>query len=314
MGCDTCHTTHKTGEAGKQEFDFHLTKSVPALCIDCHDVKDAALIKAHQGQPFATANCTQCHDPHQSAQPKLMQKFTHPPFAEKTCDICHAAGEGRQSCADADRCEVAVRHLPRRKGQADRQARKCRIRERPETAPIATIRTPAGSPGCPRPNAVEHLPGLPQRSSRAVRRSMYLHQPAFKQGCATCHEPHGGDNEHLLRAKDANGLCLECHGADSQPKKLEAEHVIAIFNGSVKLPEDYFAKNKVVVLPLEIWARASDRRASGLRRGRSDGHHQDAEPRSTACRATSRILRLSPTCWSRTRPTTWRFVPVATKI
>ena len=63
-----------------------------------------------------------------------------------------------------------------------------------------------------------------------------LHQPAFGQGCATCHEPHGGDNEHLLRAQ-GNALCLECHGPDSQPQKLEAEHVLTIFNGKVKLPE-----------------------------------------------------------------------------
>jgi predicted CXXCH cytochrome family protein len=27
MGCETCHVTHKTGERGKQEFDFHLTKA-----------------------------------------------------------------------------------------------------------------------------------------------------------------------------------------------------------------------------------------------------------------------------------------------
>jgi predicted CXXCH cytochrome family protein len=80
----------------------------------------------------------------------------------------------------------------------------------------------------------------------------FLHQPAFKQGCATCHEPHGSENVHLLRAKTSNGLCLECHGSDSQPKKLDAEHVLTIFNGSVKLPEDYFAKNKVVVLPLKF--------------------------------------------------------------
>ena len=49
MGCDTCHTTHKIGEEASSEFDYHLTKAVPALCIDCHDVKDAALVKAHQG-------------------------------------------------------------------------------------------------------------------------------------------------------------------------------------------------------------------------------------------------------------------------
>ena len=63
MGCETCHATHKTGEKGKQEFDYHLTKSTPALCIDCHDVKNAGLQKAHHDQPFATSDCVQCHDP-----------------------------------------------------------------------------------------------------------------------------------------------------------------------------------------------------------------------------------------------------------
>jgi len=103
MGCDACHTTHKVGEKGKQEFDYHLTKAVPALCIDCHDVKDAALIKAHQRQPFAAATCTQCHDPHQSSLPKLMARFTHPPFADKTCEICHSpAKDGKVVLTNAD--------------------------------------------------------------------------------------------------------------------------------------------------------------------------------------------------------------------
>jgi predicted CXXCH cytochrome family protein len=90
MGCETCHVTHKTGEKGKEEFDFHLTKAAPALCLDCHDAKDAGLQKAHNDQPFAGTNCIQCHDPHQSAKPKLLQKFTHPPFADKTCEV-HSA-------------------------------------------------------------------------------------------------------------------------------------------------------------------------------------------------------------------------------
>jgi len=39
-----------------------------------------------------------------------------------------------------------------------------------------------------------------------------------------------------------------CSGA----KETRSEHLITIFNGSVKLPEDYFAKNKAVVLPLKF--------------------------------------------------------------
>src|SRR5581483_9237653 len=69
MGCETCHLTHKNGDRGKIEFAAHLKKDVPALCIECHDVKDAALQKTHQDQPFGSANCLQCHNPHQSAKP-----------------------------------------------------------------------------------------------------------------------------------------------------------------------------------------------------------------------------------------------------
>ncbi len=79
----------------------------------------------------------------------------------------------------------------------------------------------------------------------------HLHQPAFGQGCATCHEPHGSDNDHLLRAKEPTRCAWSVMAASRSPQKLEAEHLITIFNGQVKLPEDYFEKNKAIVLPLK---------------------------------------------------------------
>jgi predicted CXXCH cytochrome family protein len=69
------------------------------------------------------------------------------------------------------------------------------------------------------------------------------------QGCGICHDGHGNDNEHLLRVNTPNKLCLECHGPDVKPKKLESEHMVAIFDGKVELPENYFAT--VPVLPLK---------------------------------------------------------------
>ena len=103
-------------------------------------------------------------------------------------------------------------------------------------------------PGLPKTNAVDICLGCHSDQAEQSKKRV-LHQPAFVQGCATCHEPHGGDNNHLLRA-NGNALCLECHGPDSEPQKLEAEHVLTIFNGKVKLPEDYYKKNKVAILPL----------------------------------------------------------------
>ena len=143
MGCDTCHVTHKVGERGKAEFDFHLTKAPPALCVDCHDVKDESLIKAHQGQPFAGANCVQCHDPHQSTQAQADATV----YASAVCHghlrCVPSAGQGRQSRADAGRFQSAVRDLPRASRPNRLILPRFRIRARKAIAPPATIRTPA---------------------------------------------------------------------------------------------------------------------------------------------------------------------------
>ncbi len=247
MGCDTCHVTHKTGEPGKAEFDFHLTKSPPALCLDCHDPKDADLQKAHQNQPFATADCTSCHDPHQSASPKLMQKFMHPPFADKTCEICHApAKDGKVVLTQTDVKSLCVScHDEKAKQIAD-----AKVPHPGAMGDCTDCHSPHASrqPGLPKTNGVQIC--LACHSDQAEQgKKAFLHQPAFKQACGICHEPHGGNNAKLLRVQ-GNGLCLECHGPDSAPQKVEGQHILTIFAGKVELPEDYYQKNKVPILPL----------------------------------------------------------------
>jgi predicted CXXCH cytochrome family protein len=248
MGCETCHVTHKSGEPGKLEFDFHLTKSPPALCLDCHDPSNAELQKAHQNQPFATANCVQCHDPHQSAMPKLMAKFTHPPFADKQCEVCHApAKDGKVVLTqDSAKALCVVCHAEKAK-----QIESAKVQHPGAAGDCTDCHTPHASsqPGLPQTNGVQICLGchadIAELGNKPVR-----HQPAFGQACAICHEPHGGEREKLLRAQ-GNALCLECHGPDAAPQVDESAHVVKIFNGRVKLPEDYFKKNKVVVLPLK---------------------------------------------------------------
>lgn len=247
MGCETCHVTHKTGAESTTENRFHLTKGAPALCVDCHDPKDAALQKAHQGQPFGTANCLQCHDPHQSAAPKLMARFLHPPFADKSCETCHAAAKDGKVVLTQDRVKdlCVTCH--------DEQAKKiesAKVQHPGAAGDCTDCHNPHGgkSPGFLQPDPVSAC--LACHSDQAEQfKKAHLHQPAFTQGCATCHEPHGGENLHLLRASSPNKLCLECHGPDVNPKKLESEHLIAIFDGKVRLPEDYF--RKVPILPIK---------------------------------------------------------------
>jgi len=250
MGCDTCHVTHKTGERGKREFDYHLTKNSPALCIDCHDPKDAALIKAHQGQPFGSADCITCHDPHQSNGKHLMAKFTHSPFEGGQCDSCHAPAKGGKVVLTAASAKEVCLTCHADKGE---QIEKAKVQHPGAAGDCTDCHNPhaGNSPGFQRPDAVNVCLGC-HADQAAEHQKAHLHQPVFEQGCFTCHAPHGGDNLHLLRAATVNKLCLECHGPDAKPAKLESDHLVTIFDGSVKLSEDYFAKVPVLALKYNL--------------------------------------------------------------
>jgi predicted CXXCH cytochrome family protein len=251
MGCDTCHVTHKTSDKGDRESFYHLTKDAPALCVGCHDVKDASLAKAHDNQPFETADCLSCHDPHQSRSPKLMQAFMHVPFegGKSSCENCHQAPkDGKVVLTTANSKELCLTcHADRAE-----QIEKAKVQHPGAAGDCTDCHNPhAGkSPGFPKPDAA-NVCLVCHTDIGELQKKKYLHQPVFQQGCATCHEPHGGNNQHLLRTANVNALCLECHGPDSRPQQLQAEHVLTIFNGKVKLPADYYRKNKVVILPLK---------------------------------------------------------------
>ncbi len=79
------------GECASCHVDDRKTRAAePGLCLTCHDPGSQTLVSAHQGQPFQTAVCTQCHDPHGSNSPKLIYEIQHGPFAGRHCDDCHA--------------------------------------------------------------------------------------------------------------------------------------------------------------------------------------------------------------------------------
>jgi predicted CXXCH cytochrome family protein len=249
MGCDACHITHKTGAEPTLENRFHLTKGAPALCVDCHDPKDAGLEKAHQGQPFGTANCLQCHDPHQSDQPKLMAKFEHAPFQGNSCDTCHApAKDGKVVLTQTDAKTLCVMCHDDKAKLID----SAKVPHPGAAGDCTDCHNPHASnePGLPKTDGVTICTGCHTEIGDLSKKAVH-HQPAFTQGCGTCHTPHGGDNDHLLRAK-GNALCLECHGPDSVPQRDEADHLLTIFSGQVKLPDDYYKKNRVPILPLRF--------------------------------------------------------------
>ena len=246
-GCDTCHTMHKSGDPSQDEFAYHLSKAIPQLCLDCHDPKDAALQKAHHGQPFEKADCIQCHDARQSNSPKLMQAFLHNPFENKECDDCHQpAKEGKVVLVQKDVKSTCVMcHEEQAKQIASAKV------QHPGAQDDCTVcHNPHGgmTPGFLQPNPVAACVACHSDQAEQLKKK-HLHQPASDLGCATCHEPHGGNNAHLLRASNVNTLCLECHGPDASPQKVEGTQLVAIFQGKVKMPGNYFGK--VPILPIK---------------------------------------------------------------
>jgi len=246
-GCDACHVIHLSGDPTQRQFAYHLTGDAPALCLTCHDVKDAAMVKAHQNQPIDTADCLQCHDPHQSKSPKLMQAFMHNPFEGKECDTCHLPPKNGKVVLTQKNAKAVCLTCHE---DVAKQIQSAKVKHPGADGDCTDCHNPhAGkSPGFLQPGPVAACLACHPDQGEELKKK-HPHQPASEQGCATCHEPHGSDNAHLLRVKSVNSLCLECHGPDANPQKVEGANLVAIFDGRVKLPENYF--RQVPILPLK---------------------------------------------------------------
>ena len=239
MGCNTCHVNHKVGERGKQEFDFHLTKATPALCVDCHDPNDKSLQQAHNNQPFGSADCVQCHDPHQSKSPKLLQAYVHAPFDPKGCDTCHqqpkdgkvvlTAEDSRALCLTCH--EEVGKKMAAAPVQHPGAQGECVACHSPHAGKSARFLKPNGVAACTSCHSDKGEMQVKQAS---------LHDPAFNQRCSICHEAHGGTRPQLVR-ENVDTLCLTCHAPDAKAVAA-ADTGDEVILGSVHVPAGYVAK------------------------------------------------------------------------
>ncbi len=176
-----------------------------------------------------------------------MAKYVHPPFADKQCEVCHEpAKDGKVVLTQPDAKSLCVM-CHDEKAKAIESAK---VQHPGAAGDCTDCHTPHASKyiALPKTNPVDICLGCHADIADLAKKPVH-HQPAFQQGCGTCHEPHGGEREKLLRA-DGNNLCLDCHGPDSTPQQDKTTGLYKIFNGKVSLPDDYFTKNKVPILPL----------------------------------------------------------------
>ncbi len=252
-GCDTCHVVHKSKKEAGQQFAFHLSKDSPTLCADCHDLTDKRLREAHLEQPFETARCTECHNPHGAEGAKLISQIAHPPFADKQCDTCHLAAEagkvklleeGKAAlcylCHDAVQKKIQSAKFPHGLFAGEDRCTGCHSPH--DAAQPKLLRQPQ----------VELCLACHDDRAQEQASSPFLHFPVFQTGCSVCHDPHASDVSGRLYA-GVNDLCLACHAMDAQGEPGSSAQELVLFGGAVRLPGNYL--EKVGRIPVAMGAK-----------------------------------------------------------
>ncbi len=222
-GCGSCHD----GAADR----FLLPGS--ELCLKCHDdVGEAAAAAVVPHAAMAAGVCTQCHNPHASAQKSLIKLP-----AGGTCAECHdqqAAGDGEVAHGVIALIGCRACHQPhggsrplllRREGPE--LCLSCHERKRldidwkaaavgllgfevpvAKVAKMATVPLSAdGEHGHPVDN--HRVLGTPTEEELRITDTTYRGELS----CLTCHNPHKGRSRQLLNWGAASALeaCTECH-------------------------------------------------------------------------------------------------------
>lgn len=231
--CDNCHKSDGSPHPAKGKKTFQLVKDEPALCQDCHEKPT----KKNIHFPVENATCTTCHNPHSSAQEKLLKaplkevcaechdavlkvKEPHGPAATGDCTACH---DPHQS----DLSKLLKKEEPElcfscHEGMKEEVAKS-------DVHPALV----AGCTSCHQPHGT-NFPKLlsadgpevcyPCHSDiqDAVDKSAVPHAALQIAGCVSCHSPHASDQAKLL-LKPQKEVCLECH-AEALPKNVKFSH------------------------------------------------------------------------------------------
>jgi predicted CXXCH cytochrome family protein len=113
--CTSCHKEH--GEKGELLF----AETGNAMCVQCHEVSDESMQKAHRKMAVEKASCLGCHHPHASEKTKLLRPNIHRPLAYGECQDCHKEGGQLRSqkiallcfrCHEPRSFQGASRHEP----------------------------------------------------------------------------------------------------------------------------------------------------------------------------------------------------------
>jgi predicted CXXCH cytochrome family protein len=221
--CDSCHLPVLTPHPQPKNKTFKLAQEVPVLCEQCHARFGG---RKHVHSPVKDGTCLACHDPHASAEPKLLSgplkdlcsschpdkmefRHLHGPAATGDCTSCHNPHEAKldnllvRDGADlCFMCHVDMKSEIKRKFRHPALANGCTSCHNPHGSQAKKFFPSTGTDLC----FTCH-----QTIKKRLASSKSIHGPMkTERGCSTCHASHASDAEKLL-PKTGKEFCLDCH-------------------------------------------------------------------------------------------------------
>lgn len=255
--CTVCHKNSKP--VGGDD----LTQDTPDLCYNCHAPKDT---KKFLHGPVVAGACTACHNPHESENasllvvPNINQLCTschmdkgdflrntaniHPPVADQctNCHDPHMEDSKFQLKADGKKDLCVMCHVDKKEMHAT-------VKNKHGAIDLQNgcqeCHNPHGT-GTPKmlhyPNSMElclscHNKDLTRTEDGAIIPNIAAHLKSYPDwhgpilwgDCAACHNPHGSNNQRMLKKPFPSGfyekfdkenyICFECH----EPEKVANE-------------------------------------------------------------------------------------------
>ena len=200
--CETCHGPGKAHvDAGGGKGTMVTVQSLAkdkraAMCLTCHE-RGAQMDWSGSVHDSRGLACQDCHSVHNPGIDKAQLK-------EPETDLCFTCHKQKKSQF------FRSSHHPVREGKMECSS-------------------------CHNPHAVEEGKLVDQEAvteacyrCHAEKRGPFLwdHVPV-REGCATCHEPHGSNHVKMLRAKEPF-LCQRCHSDTRHPGTLYDQSQLAV--------------------------------------------------------------------------------------
>jgi predicted CXXCH cytochrome family protein len=182
--CDACHFKGLKGRKAKRK---------PAdVCFACHSDRQKAFSTGFVHGAVAQGNCTGCHDPHLSTEPKLIKSKS-----PGLCLPCHAG--------IARKLDATSVHAP-----AKEDCSSCHEPHRSDHPKL--LNTPA---------PVLCLTCHDEKDAKLAEKHLGAAMGALV--CGNCHDPHGSTQKHLILTGSfhppfAEGSCEACHAGKSAKK------------------------------------------------------------------------------------------------